>query len=53
MHVPKEQISKLDNRAVLDVFVGYGDEEFGFGLWDPTKKKLVKSRDVVFQEVFA
>ena len=23
---------------------------FGFKLWDPTKKKLVRSRDVVFQE---
>ena len=50
MHVPKEQRSKLDDKVVPYVFVWYGDEEFGFRLWDPTKKKLVKSRDMVFQE---
>ena len=50
MHVPKEQRSKLHDKAAPHVFVGYGDEEFGFRLWDLTKKKLVRSRDVVFQE---
>ena len=50
VHVPKEQRSKLDDNAVSHVFVGYSDKEFGFKLWDPTKKKLVKSRDMVFQE---
>ena len=28
----------------------YDDEVFGFKLWDPTKKKLVRSKDVIFQE---
>ena len=50
MQVPKEQRSKLDDKAVSHVFNRYGDEKFGFRLWYPTKKKLVKSRDVVFQE---
>ena len=50
VHVPKEQRSKLDDKAIPHVFVRYGDEEFGFKLWDPTKKKLVRNRDVVFQE---
>nr|CAN83183.1 hypothetical protein VITISV_042366 [Vitis vinifera] len=45
-----EKISKLDDKVVPHVFVAYGDAEFGFKLWDPTKKKLVRSRDVVFQE---
>ena len=27
-----------------------GDEDFEFRWWDPTKKKLVRSRNVVFQE---
>ena len=35
---------------VTHVFVGHGDEKFGFRLWDPTKKKLMRSRDVVFQD---
>ena len=50
MHAPKEQRSKLDDKAIPLVFVGYGDEEFEFKLWNPTKNKLVRSRDVVFQE---
>ena len=50
VHITKEQRSKFDDKAVPHVFVRYGDEEFGFKLLDPTKKKLVKSRDVVFQE---
>ena len=50
VHVPKEQRSKLDDKAVPHVFIGYGDEKFGFRLWDLTKKKLVRSKDVVFQD---
>ena len=50
MHVLKEQRSKLDDETISLVFIGYGDKGFGFRLWDPIKKKLVKSRDVVFQE---
>lgn len=33
VHVPKEQRSKLDDKASW----GYGDEEFGYRLWDPEK----------------
>ena len=50
MHVPKEQRSKLDDRAIPCVFVGYGNTEFGYKLWDPERKKVVRSRDVVFHE---
>lgn len=47
MHVPKEQRSKLDSKTNPCVFVGYGDEEYGFRLYDP-EKKVVRSRDVIF-----
>lgn len=50
MHVPKEQRSKLDSKATPCVFIGYGDEEFGYGLWAPEHKKVVRSGDVVFHE---
>lgn len=49
MHVPKEQRSKLDSKATPCIFVGYGDE-FGYRLWDPHRKTIVRSRDVVFHE---
>ncbi|VFQ69856.1 unnamed protein product, partial [Cuscuta campestris] len=50
MHVPKEQRLKLDFKTSPCVFVGYGDEEFGYRLYDPAKKRVVRSRDVVFYE---
>ena len=49
-HVPKEQCSKLDDKAVCCIFLGYGGAEFGYRLWDPEKRKIIRSRDVVFHE---
>ena len=50
MHVPKEQRLKLDDKATPCIFIGYGDEEFDYMLWDSEKKKTVRRRDVVFHE---
>ena len=50
MHVPNEQRSKLDDKETLCIFIGYGDEEFSYRLWDSEKQKIVRSRDVVFHE---
>ena len=41
MHVPKEQRSKLNDKATSCSFVRYDNEEFGYRLWDPKKKKEV------------
>lgn len=30
--------------------MGYGQEEFGYQLWDVTDRKFVRSKDVVFFE---
>ena len=32
------------------MFIGYGQEDFGYRLWDPMNKKIIKSRDVIFLE---
>ena len=50
MRVPKEQRSELDDKATPCIFIGYGDEEFDYRLWDSEKQKTVRSRDVVFHE---
>ena len=47
-HVPKKQKTKLDDKSVPCIFIGYGDEEFGYSLWDLVKKKVIRSRDVIF-----
>ena len=50
MHVTKEQRSQLDDKATPFIFIEYGDEEFGYMLWDSKKQKIVRSRDIVFHE---
>ena len=41
---------KLNARAVRCIFLGYQDGVKGFRLWDQESKKLLISRDVVFDE---
>ena len=50
MHVPNEQRSKIDDKAIPCIFVKYGDEEFDYRLWDPKKQKIVRNRDIVFHQ---
>nr|KYP49409.1 Retrovirus-related Pol polyprotein from transposon TNT 1-94 [Cajanus cajan] len=55
VHVPKDERSKLDAKTRqcifgLCIFIGYGQDELGYRLYDPVEKKLVRSRDVQFME---
>ena len=50
MHVPKEQRTKLDDKATPCIFIGNEDEKFGYRLWDSEKQKIVRNRDVMFHE---
>ncbi|MCI47137.1 retrovirus-related pol polyprotein from transposon tnt 1-94, partial [Trifolium medium] len=50
VHVPKDERSKLDSKSKECIFLGYGNEEFEYRLWDPVEKKIIRSRDVVFFE---
>jgi len=47
---PKDERSKLDMKTKQCIFIGYGQDEHGYKLYDPVNKKLVRSRDVVFLE---
>ena len=42
--------SKLDAKSKKCYFVGYGDSELGYRLWDDQNLKIVRSKDVVFNE---
>ena len=43
--------SKLDAKSLKCTFVGYGtDGEFGYRFWDEQNHKIIRSRDVVFNE---
>ncbi|GKV36538.1 hypothetical protein SLEP1_g44659 [Rubroshorea leprosula] len=50
VHVPKKEKAKLDAKTKQCVFLGYGDEEYGYRLWDLKNRKLMRTKDVVFIE---
>ena len=51
VHIGKEKITKLDNKSMKCIFLGYADGEFGYQLWDPVKSKVIRSNDVKFKEL--
>eukprot|EP00253_Pinus_taeda_P023266 PITA_23266 len=50
VHIPKENRTKLDDKSIKCIFLGYANEDFGYRLWDPVKHKIIRSRDVIFNE---
>ena len=50
VHIDSAERSKLDAKSNKCVFVGYGDDEFGYRFWDYENRKIIRSRDVIFNE---
>jgi len=50
VHVLKDESSKLDVKTRQCIFIGYGQDEYVYRLYDPVEKKLIRSRDVEFME---
>ncbi|KAM1793542.1 hypothetical protein ACFX11_034116 [Malus domestica] len=50
VHISSELRQKLDAKSVKGIFVGYATCEKGYRVYDPLTKKLILSRDVVFDE---
>ena len=48
-HVPKEKQTKLDNKAVKCMFIGYSYGVKGYKLWDPIAKNIFYSRNAIFR----
>jgi hypothetical protein len=49
-HIDSKNRTKLEVKSKKCVFVGYGIDEFGYRLWDFENQKIVRSRDVIFNE---
>ncbi|KAK3020690.1 hypothetical protein RJ639_045596 [Escallonia herrerae] len=49
-HINKEERKKLDSKSQKCVFIGYGGDEYGYRLWDYEHNKIIRSRDVIFDE---
>ena len=47
VHVPKEKMSKLDNKVEKCIFIGYKYGMRGYNIWNHVTKKIVYSQDVV------
>ena len=50
VHVPDVKRKKLDAKARKCKFVGYSLEQKAYRFWDPVQRKIIISRDVVFDE---
>jgi transposase InsO family protein len=50
VHVPDQRRIKLDDKSILCVLLGVSDESKAYRLFDPISKKIIVSRDVVFEE---
>jgi hypothetical protein len=49
-HVPDNLRKKLDNKTTVCVLLGLSDESKAYKLFDPIQKRIIVSRDVVFEE---
>ncbi|KAE8723109.1 Retrovirus-related Pol polyprotein from transposon TNT 1-94 [Hibiscus syriacus] len=50
VHIDSAERSKLDAKSNKCVFVGYGGDEFGYRFWDYENRKIIRSRDIIFNE---
>ena len=50
VHIGDHARNKLAAKSVKCTMVGYGEDEFGYKLWDDQNCKMIRSRDVVFNE---
>ena len=47
VHVAKDKWGKLDPKTRPCIFLGYGDDEFGYRVWDPVDKKVFRSSEII------
>ena len=50
VHVDKEKRTKLDAKSQKCTFIVYGIDDYGYQLWDFENMKIIKNRDVIFNE---
>ena len=50
VHIDETVRSKLDPKSKKCYFIGYGDTELGYRFWDAHTRKIVRSKNVVFNE---
>ena len=50
VHIPDVKRTKLEDKSMNCILLGVSDESKGYRLYDPVAKKIIVSRDVVFDK---
>ena len=50
MHISDQGRNEPDPKSKKCTFIGYGEDEFGYRIWDNENKKVIRCRDVTFNE---
>jgi hypothetical protein len=50
VYIDYDARNKLDAKSKKCFFISYGDEEFGFWFWDDQNRKIIRNRNVIFNE---
>ena len=50
VHIDSDVRSKLDAKSKIYFFIGYGYEKFGYQFWDEQNQKIIRSKNVIFNE---
>ena len=50
VHIDSDSRDKLDPKARKCYFIGYGSDMYGYRFWDEQNKKIIRSRNVTFNE---
>ena len=50
VHIDSAARGKHDAKSKICFFIGCGDEKFGYRFWDEQNKKIIRSRNVIFNE---
>jgi hypothetical protein len=50
VHIPEAKRGKLDDKSFPCIMLGVSDESKGYRLFDPKTKRVVVSKDVIFEE---
>ena len=50
VHIDFDACSKLDAKSKICFFIGYSNEKFGYQFWDEQNQKIIRSRNVIFNE---
>ena len=50
VHADSGAHGKLDAKSKICFFIDYDDEKFGYRFWDEQNRKIIRSRNVIFNE---